>query len=162
MAEFWTLGILAPMQSNLKPPAIACKILASIEAVAAAWFLIGLDIYMLHATSPPRDATDWGTPGYYHRLYFSISIVSLLALLVVVPNRWLVFSRVVFGPSLIVALLPFCFSLLFISEDFSLILSDFFGTFVWWAIAIFLSAPWPLSLIFSRMRFRRGEIFTYA
>jgi hypothetical protein len=27
---------------------------------------------------------------------------------------------------------------------------------------ILLTAPWPISLILSRMRFRRGEAFTYA
>ena len=150
------------MESSLKPPAIVCKVLASIEAIGAAWFLIGLDIYLLHATSPPRDAQDWGTPAYYHRLYFNIAIVSLAAVLVLMPNRWLVFSRVVYSPSLIVALLPLGLSLLFISEDFSLIFSDFFGTFFWWVVMILLSAPWPLSLIFSRMRFRRGAVFTYA
>lgn len=150
------------MQSSLKPPAIACKIFASIEAIAVAWFMIGLDIYMLRAASPPRDATDWGTPAYYHRLYFSIIIVSLLAVLVVIPNRWLVFSRIVFGPSLIVSLLPLCVSLFLIVVEFDILFDQFFETLEFWAITIFLSAPWPLSLILSRVRFRRGEIFSYA
>jgi hypothetical protein len=150
------------MQSSLKPPAVACKILASIEAIGAAWFLIGLYVYELRATEPPRDALDWGTPGYYHRIYFSIAIVSLLAILALMPNRWLTFSRFFFIPSLIIALLPFCFSLFLISTTLFCIMSEPFGTAVDWVIMILLSAPWPLSLIFSRMRFRRGAVFTYA
>jgi hypothetical protein len=150
------------MQSSLKPPALACKIFASLEAIAAAWFLIGLDIYQLHATEPPRDARDWGTPAYYHRIYFSIAIESLLAILVLVPNRWLTFSRLVFAPSLVIALLPVCFSLFLLSTTLSCIVSEPFMAASGWVIMILLSAPWPLSLIFSRMRFRRGETFTYA
>jgi hypothetical protein len=147
------------MQSSLKPPAVACKVLASIEAIAVAWFMIGLDVNLLLATTPSRDAPDdWGTPAYDHRLYVSIAITSLIAVLVVVPNRWLVFSRAVFGPSLIVALLPLCFSLFLICSLFR----ELFETAMFGAIMILLSAPWPLSLIISRMRLRRGEIFTYA
>ena len=151
------------MQSSLKPPAVACKVLASIEAIAVAWFMIGLDVNLLLATTPNRDAPDdWGTPAYDHRLYVSIAITSLIAVLVVVPNRWLVFSRAVFGPSLIVALLPLCFSLFLICSEFHILSYQLFETAMGGAIMILLSAPWPLSLIISRMRLRRGEIFTYA
>jgi len=150
------------MQSSLRPLAIVCKIFASIEAIAAAWFMVGLDIYMLRATSPPRDATDWGTPAYDHRLYSSIAIESLLAIFVLIPNRWLTFSRLVFAPSLIVALLPLCFSLFSIVADFDILFDEPFDTAIDWVIMILLSVPWPLSLIFSRMRFRRGAAFVYA
>jgi len=155
-------GTLPDTQSGLKPLAVICKVFASIEAIAVAWFMIGLDVYMLRATEPPRDIQNWGTPAYYHRLYFSIAITSLLAILVIIPNRWLVFSRVVFVPLIIIALLPLCFSLFLIFSDFDLISHEFLETLEWWMISIFFSVPWPLSLIFSRMRFRRGGIFMYA
>jgi hypothetical protein len=150
------------MQSSLKPPAVVCKIVASIEAMAAAWALIGMDIYELHATEPPRDAQDWGTPAYYHRLYSSIAIVSLLAILVLIPNRWLTSSRLVFVPSLIIALLPLSFSLFLIFTTLDCFVIEPFETTIDSAIMILLSVPWPLSLIFSRMRFQRGTEFTYA
>ena len=156
------LGILRHMQLSLKPPAIACKLFASVEAIGVAWFMIRSDIDMLRATTSPRDAEDWGTPAYYHRLYSSIAIVSLLAILVVIPNRWLVFSRTVFGPSLIIALLPLCLSLFLICSEFHVFSEKFFETLEGSVIMILLSAPWPLSLILSRVRLRRGETFTYA
>ena len=150
------------MQSSLKLLAVACKVFASVEAIAVAWFMVGLDICELQAATPSRDVEDWGTPAYYHWLYASIAIVSLLAILAVVPNRWLVLSRAIFVPSVVVALLPLCFSLFLICGEFDIFSDQFAETLLVWTAMILLSAPWPLSLILSRMRFRKGEQFTYA
>lgn len=150
------------MQSSFRPFAVTCKIFASIEAIVVTWFWVGLDIYMLRATSPPRDAIDWGTPAYYHRLYTNIVIESLLTILVVIPNRWLVFSRITFIPSFVISLLPLGFSLFLICTEFDILFYQFLETLEFWAITILLSAPWPLSVILSRIRFRRGEVFVYA
>ena len=152
------------MQSNLQPLAITCKITASVQAMAAAWLLIGDDIYMLRATSPPRDVMDWGTPAFYHRLYVHIAVESLLVILVLIPNRWLVFSRITFMLSLAISLLPLGVILLLTCSDFDTPFNQarFLATLGFAAYMIILSAPWPLSVILSRTRFRRGAIFTYA
>jgi hypothetical protein len=81
-----------------------------------------------------------------------------LAVLSLIPNRWLVFSSVSFFVSLLLALFPFhaFFPVsVFRGVDFGLLVSGLMISFL-------LFAPLPLSLIFSWMRFRKGEKFTYA
>ena len=90
-----------------------------------------------------------------HRLYLVQN--SIAAVLSLVPNRWLVFSRVSFSIFLLLALLPFDVFLplsVFRGVDLGLIAAGL-------AIAFCLFVPLPLSLIFSRIRFRRGERFAY-
>ena len=165
VAQLFSLGILYPMQSRLEPLAIVCKTFATIEAVGAACIIIGLDIFDMiniveNLPPPSRAPLDWGTPAYCHRMYLSIAIVLLIAIFVVIPNRWLVSSRKVFVPSLIIALLPFCLSMLMLTDES--VSGILVAPLYQYVGMILLTAPWPISLILSRMRFRRGEAFTYA
>ena len=149
------------MQSSLKPPAVACKLFASIEAIAVAWFMIGYCYYDLHSATPPRDAPlDWGTPAYRYRMYLRIAAVAAVALLVAIPNRWLVFSRLLFSIALIVSLSPFLFALVLIIETLSPG-GDFMGAYLLFFMLL-LSALWPVSLCLSFWRVRKGERFLYA
>jgi hypothetical protein len=144
----------------VKPLSVGCKIFASIQAIASAWFLIGSWYVEMHSATPPRDAPlDWGTPAYHHRTYLSMAVVAAVALLVVIPNRWLVSSRILFGILLLVSLLPLLFVLLLIVGDLSSV--DFMTAYFVPFILLF-SALWPLSLCLSFWRHRKGERFFYA
>ena len=154
---------LINMQSRLKRLATGCKILATVGWLVIAWFVISILIHDIRATTPPREAPhDWGTAAYYHRIYRSILGVSVVALLAAIPNRWLVFSRIVFSIVLIIALLPLCFSLFVSLQDFSLVVSDFPNSVFVWAIMMLFSVPWPLSLSLSFWRYRKEEEIFYA
>ena len=100
--------------------------------------------------------------GSYHHYdeHHTVYLVqnSLLAVLSLIPNRWLVFSRTSFVIFLLLTLLPFDVFLplsVFRGVDFGMIAAGLMMSFC-------LFAPLPLSLIFSRMRWQRGERFTYA
>jgi hypothetical protein len=84
--------------------------------------------------------------------------VVALAILSLIPNRWLVFSRITFIVFLLLMLVPFrvFFHLsAFKGVDLGLALPSIL-------VAVFLFIPLPLSLVLSRIRFHRGERFTYA
>jgi len=80
-----------------------------------------------------------------------------LAVLSVIPNHWLVFSRISFAAFLLLALLPF---------DPFFHVSSYRGLDVAsvtaMVIVVFFVAPLPLSLALSRVRLKRGDKFTYA
>jgi len=81
-----------------------------------------------------------------------------LAVLSVIPNGWLVFSRISFVIFLLLTLFPFRV-LFHISAyrdvDWAVLMVGIFVEF-------FVFAPLPLSLVLSRMRLRRGDKFTFA
>jgi hypothetical protein len=119
---------------TLKCLAIACKILAIVTCV------------VLPIIFRPR----WGI----NRIA-DIQLVGLAALSLI-PNRWLVSSRIVFVLFLLLTLFPFrVFFYAFKDADLGLVTAGIF-------VATFLFVPLPLSLILSRMRFQRGQKFTYA
>jgi hypothetical protein len=121
---------------TLKCLAIACKILAIVTCV------------VLPIIFRPR----WGI----NRIA-DIQLVGLAALSLI-PNRWLVFSRITFVLFLLLTLFPFRVFLHtsgFKGIDLGLVTAGIF-------VATFLFVPLPLSLILSRMRFQRGQKFTYA
>lgn len=87
---------------------------------------------------------------------FADVYIFLLALLSLLPNRWLVFSQARFGTFLILQLLPvrilfYGFRGVEPKETLGLIL-----------LFAFLFLPLPISVALSRIRFRRGQRFTYA
>ncbi len=120
---------------SLKSLAWACKVLAIIGSV-------GVPL-ILH----PR----WGV----NRIADVELIV--LAVLSLIPNRWLVFSRVSFVIFLLLTLFPFrVFFHISAFRDFDL------ASVIAMIISVFFFAPLPLSLVLSRMRFQRGDKFIYA
>jgi hypothetical protein len=81
-----------------------------------------------------------------------------LAVLSLIPNRWLVFSRAFFVAVVLLTLFPFrvfFHSSAYKGTDWGLVAA---GTLM----ACILFVPLPLSLVLSRIRFRRGDRFTYA
>jgi hypothetical protein len=81
-----------------------------------------------------------------------------LAVLSLIPNRWLVLSRVSFVIFLVLTLFPFRIffqSSAYKDVDWALLIAGIFMEF-------FLFGPLPLSLVVSRMRLQRGEKFIYA
>jgi hypothetical protein len=81
-----------------------------------------------------------------------------LAVLSLIPNRWLVFSRRTFVIIFLLTLFPFNIFFhisVFKDVDLGLVVPGVF-------MAVFLFVPLPLSLLLSRIRFQRGESFTYA
>ena len=150
------------MQKFLKSLALSCKCLAAIIWLGEALLKIYWDIREMHMSSPPRDApSDWGTTAYFHRTYLEILVLSVIALLSVVPNRWLVFSPIVFGISVVIALFPFCFVVIEnLSQPFNTI-GVVFSPFNLVSM-IFIFGPLPLSLTLSFWRQRSGESVTYA
>jgi len=81
-----------------------------------------------------------------------------LAVLSLIPNRWLVFSRITFVIFLLVALFPirvFFHVSAFKDVDMGSLLPGIF-------MAVFLFIPLPLSFVLSRIRYQRGVRFTYA
>jgi hypothetical protein len=82
---------------------------------------------------------------------------TIQAFLSIIPNRWLVFSRSSFSFFLILTLLPLD---IFLPADFMHV--DIFTLMAGLLVAVVMFAPLPLSLIFSRIRFCRGEKLMYA
>jgi hypothetical protein len=81
-----------------------------------------------------------------------------LAVLSLIPNRWLVSSRITFVIFLLLTLFPFHVFFhvaAFKGVDLGLALPGIF-------MAVFLFVPLPLSLILSRVRYQRGDRFGYA
>ena len=79
-----------------------------------------------------------------------------LAVLSMIPNRWLVFSRTSFVIFLLLTLFPF--RVFFHTSDYR----DLdLGSVIAMIIGVLFFAPLPLSLVLSRMRFRRGDKFNY-
>jgi hypothetical protein len=79
-----------------------------------------------------------------------------LAVLSLVPNRWLVLSRTSFVMFLLLTLFPF--RIFFDASDYR---NVDLGSVTAMIIGVLFFAPLPLSLVLSRMRFRRGEKFNY-
>ena len=123
------------MSQSLKSLAWACKILAIAVSVILPWMMGHFGI------NPVADIQ-----------------AIVLGVLALIPNRWIVFSRMPFAVALLLTIFPlhifWPFSV-FRGVDISLIAAGL-------VVFIFAFAPLPLSLIFSRMRFKRGERFTYA
>jgi hypothetical protein len=152
------------MRTLLKVFAWLCKIAAVLFWLGVAWTFIGLDISDLRATSQPmyRDAPeDWGTPAFKHRTYLQIAELVTLATLAILPNRWLVFSRVAFAISLLIALSPCCwvfYDMISSATEWSDLISNLF-------LAVFIMIyfiPLPFSIILSFLRHRKGEKIFYA
>jgi hypothetical protein len=80
-----------------------------------------------------------------------------LAVLSLIPNRWLVFSRISFVIFLLLTLSPFDF--LFQSSTYRDL--DLASAIAMTIVVLFI-APLPLSLALSRTRFQRGDQFIYA
>jgi hypothetical protein len=139
------------MRTFLKTFTWLCKIAAIVFCLYAALAGIELDIADLHGNGghwrdPAPD--DWGTPAFKLRTYLEIAELITLAVLAILPNRWLVFSRTVFAVSLLIALIPFYQ----------------FGRPTEWQSLIFdllFLAPLPLSIILSFARYRKGENIGY-
>jgi hypothetical protein len=121
---------------SLKMLALACKTLAIIGSVVL----------------PMLFGHRWGINPIADVQLVGLAILSLI------PNRWLVFSRITFVVSLLLTLFPFQVFFhvsAFKGVDLGLVLPGIL-------MAILLFIPLPLSLVLSRMRFQRGERFTYA
>lgn len=121
---------------SLKSLAWACKVLALvINVLLRVWIL------------PPR----WGADPKADVQIIGFAILSLL------PNRWLVFSRIPFLLFLLLAMSPFRI-FLSISALRNLDVASVIAMF----ISVFFLAPLPLSIVLSRVRYSRGDKFTYA
>jgi hypothetical protein len=120
----------------LKSVALACKILAIITSVVLPMIL------------RPR----WGVNPIADVQLVGLAVLSL------VPNRWLVSSRIMFAIFLLLTLFPFNVFFhvgAFKGFDLGLVLPGVFMT-------VFLFVPLPLSLVLSRIRYRQGNRFNYA
>jgi|SRR6266436_3505448 len=122
---------------SLKSLAWACKVLAIVGSVV-------VPLWILH----PR----WGV----NRIA-DVQIVGL-AVLSLIPNRWLVFSRISFVAFLLLTLFPFR-DFFRISTFSNLDLGSAIGGTI---VLSFFFVPLPLSLVLSRMRLLRGDKFMYA
>jgi hypothetical protein len=122
-------------KQSLKLPAWVCKILAIAGSVVVP--------LILH----PR----WGVNRIADVQLVGLTVLSLI------PNRWLVFSRISFDIFLLLSFFPFrIFFHISAYRDFDL------RSVTAMIIAVLFFAPLPLSLVLSRMRLQRGEKFTYA
>ena len=120
---------------SLKLAAWVCKILGIVSSV-------GL---------PPILHPRWGVNRIADVQLVGLAVLSLI------PNRWIVFSRISFVIFLLLALFPFgIFLHISAYRDLD------FGSVAAMIIGVLLFAPLPLSLVLSRMRLRRGNKFTYA
>jgi hypothetical protein len=120
---------------SLKLAAWVCKIVAIAASVAVPVIL------------PPR----WGVNRIADVQLVGLAILSLI------PNRWLAFSRISLVIFLLLTLFP---SRIFfhISAYRHLDL----GSVTAMIIGVFFFAPLPMSLVLSRMRLQRGDKFTFA
>jgi hypothetical protein len=146
----------------LRHLALGFKIPVAIIWFGAALVAVSFAIGEMHMSSPPRDAPhDWGTAAYFHRTYLRILALSALALFSVAPNRWFVFSPIVFCIAILIALFPLVFSLVqTFSEPFNTASVVFAPSNLIFMLIVF--GPLPLSLTFSFCRRRRGEKVGYA
>jgi hypothetical protein len=136
VTELLPKNIQAMNSQSLKSLALACKLLAIfISVVVPLWIL------------RPR----WGVNRMADVQLVGLAVLSLI------PNRWLVLSRMSFVIFLLLTLYPFGF-FFHISTYTHLDL----GSVIAMIIDICFFAPLPLSLVLSRMRFQRGDKFTYA
>jgi hypothetical protein len=120
---------------SLKQLALTFKILAIFVSV-----VIGL--WLLH----PR----WGVNRVADVQLVGLAVLSLI------PNRWLVFSRTSFVLFLLLTLFPFeIFFHISAYRDFD------WRSIIVMPMAFFVYGPLPLSLILSRIRFKRGEKFIF-
>jgi hypothetical protein len=122
---------------SLKSLALACKILGIVVSVV-------IPVLIFH----PR----WGVS-----LIADVQIVGL-AVLALIPNRWLVFSRISFAISLLLTLFPF--HDLLRASVYRGVGPGIAGVGI--LVATLLYAPLPLSLVLSRMRLQKGDRFAFA
>jgi hypothetical protein len=133
--------------------AIAFKIIAAIEAIGFISSLISEIILEMRSQL------------HSHVFIMPIFVMFFLALLVVVPNRWIVRSPILYQICFFIGWLLFVLILLRVCAG--IILSDFAGrfgidNFLMMGGIMLLFLPWPLSLVLSRIRFKKGESFWYA
>lgn len=123
-------------EAQLKPPALACKIIAVLI-----WVFV---------------ATVFG----HHWAGDSVAVAKqiVLTVLSLVPNRWLVFSRISFVAFLLISMIPF-WSFLDPAYYRNIDVSSLALLLIF---SLFLFSPLPLSLILSRMRLIRGGRFLIA
>lgn len=147
---------------RLSELAIECKILSAIFWIFVASLKICFDLATLDSPDRPRDipVRDWNNPAYFYRICLGILVLFVIALVALVPNRWLVSSRKIFGAALAVALIPPC--TVFIQscrdEPFITLRDCLVGAPL---IAVFF-APLPMSIVLSFWRKQRGEKIKYA
>jgi len=122
---------------SLKSLAWVCKGLAIVGSVV-------VPLWILH----PR----WGVNPIADAQIVALAVLSLI------PNRWLVFSRISFVIFLLLTLFPFRVYL-HISTFRDLDPGSVIGGTI---IELLFFVPLPLSLVLSRMRLLRGDRFTYA
>ena len=122
---------------SLKSFAWACKVLAIVGSVV-------VPLWILH----PR----WGVNRIADLQTIGLAVLSLI------PNRWLAFSRTSFVTFLPLMLFPFR-DFFRISTFSDLDLGSVLGGTI---VLSFFFVPLPLSLVLSRVRFLRGDKFTYA
>lgn len=140
------------MDMLLKIFAWLCKVAAIVFWLWMALVKIELDIANLHGHAGPWGDPDWGMPAFYHRTYLEIATLTALAVLAILPNRWLVFSPVAFTISLLIALIPFYWILSSLTE---------WSDLLWMTPLMSLFATLPLSLILSIWRRRKWEKVGY-
>ena len=119
---------------SLKSLAWACKVLAIIDSVVLP--------LILHP--------HWGLNRIADVQLVGLAVLSLI------PNRWLVFSRASFVTFLVLTLFPF--RIFFHIPDYRDLDQ---GSVIVMIIGFLFFAALPLSLVLSRMRFQRGDKFTY-
>lgn len=124
------------MNKVLKPLARVVKILAIVDYV------------VLPVVLHPRWGINW----------INDAQLIALALLSMIPNRWVVGTRFLLGPALLLSLLPFR---VFIraSAFRGLDLPSLIGAGI---IVPLVFVPLPLSFVLSRMRFLRKDTFVFA
>jgi hypothetical protein len=135
---------------SIRALAIAFKIVATIEAIG---FAIIFTYGLIVETHAPVHAIP------FQLIVFPSIIALIVVVLAIVPNRWIVRSPILYLFSLFMAALPYILSLL--SAVTSISSWDFEGACTVIAILI-LILPWPLSLLLSSIRFKKGESFWYA
>jgi hypothetical protein len=113
-----------------------CKLLAIVSSVV-------VPLWIFH----PR----WGLNPVADGQLVGLAVLSLI------PNRWLVFTRFTFAVFLLLSLFPF-------RVFFHLYAYKGLGTesVVGVTVGSLFFAPLPLSLVLSRIRFLRGDKFTFA
>jgi hypothetical protein len=135
MAPQLPTDIAAMTNLSLKALAWICKVLAILVYVGGP--------LILH----PR----WGVNRFADVQLVGLGVLSLI------PNRWLVASPISFVIFLLIALLPFD-TFFHVSSYKDLDVASVTAMI----IVFFFVAPLPLSLVLSRMRFLKGDKFSYA
>ena len=136
------------------------KIVTALIWSGVAYVVINVELYNLWVPDQRDEGNgqEWGTPAYIHWIYLQIIGMFVLFLLAVLPNRWLVSSRIIFVVSLLIALIPLCGAII---ANIYLLVAKWSMESELMILAI-LSAIWPLSLILSFIRLRKGEKIFYA